>query len=423
MNYTAQHSTWELQQHPGFLALITCPILSGVQAGQLHPLPYLLRIAESTSAFIAKVLFSDTSLTAAGWMDLPSAFQASPQCAFFPGEPCVYSQQLWIYSCLLPHTRPHRTLEGQRTRFQTEFIPASTPEVAARRTRRHKAPHCPSRPNGHARALHPPHRQRAQADGRVHECWGKRLCHFPFPGRARLGRRRALRPAVVAPRTRGADGAEAAGGQVRGVGARRALPLRARCDRSARGGSISAGTGPASPRGGAASHLSSRCAPGRPGPVLPAGEAPRRRAAVRARRCGRQRRERAGGRLGARRPERCLRVGVSQLVTSLREDRPAARKASLGGSRGTAWSCVFGGDAGRMPVWGSVRRAVGRGAGCVRRSQLQGPQLESWDSCLGRRVWTLNGAVWSRERSSVSFVGPFDGVPGWQKGCLYFMYC
>lgn len=130
---------------------------------------------------------------------------------------------------------------------------------------------------------------------------------------------------------------------MRGVGARRALPLRARCDRSARGGPISAGTGPASPRGGAAPHLTSRCAPGRPCPVLPAGEAPGRRAAVRARRCGRQRRERAGGGLGARRPERCLRVGVSQLVTSLREDRPAARKASLGGSRGTAWSCVFGG--------------------------------------------------------------------------------
>lgn len=68
MNYTVQHSIWELQQHPRFPALITCLILSGIQARQLHPLAYLLRVAKSTHAFLVKILFSNIFLTAAEWI-------------------------------------------------------------------------------------------------------------------------------------------------------------------------------------------------------------------------------------------------------------------------------------------------------------------------------------------------------------------
>lgn len=88
---------------------------------------------------------------------------------------------------------------------------------------------------------------------------------------------------VVAPRTRGAGGAAAVGSQVRGVTAQRALPLRARCDRNARGGPISARTGPTSPRGGAARLLGRD---GYAGTLVPSGSGTARPGPARGRGAG-----------------------------------------------------------------------------------------------------------------------------------------
>lgn len=164
MNYTVQHSIWELQQHPRFLALITCLILSGIQAGQLHPLAYLLRVAKSTHAFLVKILFSNIFLTAAEWISwvlfrqclgvpfsLASSMCTHKHCAstapyspthhttlYLKPRERDFTLSLFPPQLRAPHTTPQRTPQGIRPPFPpkrpgTRTAPAPPAEGASRR--------------------------------------------------------------------------------------------------------------------------------------------------------------------------------------------------------------------------------------------------------------------------------------------------